>query len=111
MGQRNKIQSVLLNSIKDNKIFEINSVELMYSMPINSFVLISDERNNIYLAKIKGIQTENINTSEKIFEEYSLKQNTNNKNSILKTYDLLLNDKYDVVMNKKTIERVKNYFQ
>ena len=111
MGQRNKIQSVLLNSIKDNKIFEINSVELMYSMPINSFVLISDERNNIYLAKIKGIQTENINTSEKIFEEYSLKQNTNNKNSILKTYDLLLNSKYDVVMNEKAIERVKNFLK
>ena len=107
----NKIQSLLLNSIEDNKKFEINSVELLYSMPINSFTLISDEKNNIYLARIKDIQIQNANIDDKKFDEYSLKQNTNNKNSILKTYDLLLNSKYNVKMNQKTIERVKNFFQ
>ena len=107
----NKIQSLLLNSIEDNKKFEINSVELLYSMPINSFALISDEKNNIYLAKIKKLSVKSIDTSDKKLKEYSLKQNTNNKNSILKTYDLLLNSKYNVKMNQKTIERVKNFFQ
>ena len=107
----NKIQSLLLNSIEDNKKFEINSVELLYSMPINSFTLISDEKNNIYLAKIKKLSVKSIDTSDKKLKEYSLKQNTNNKNSILKTYDLLLNSKYNVKMNQKTIERVKNFFQ
>ena len=42
---------------------------------------------------------------------YSLKHNMNNKRSILKSYDILLNDKYNVVLNQKTIERVKNFFQ
>ena len=107
----NKIQSLLLNSIEDNKKFEINSVELLYSMPINSFALISDEKNNIYLAKIKKLSVKSIDTNDKRLKEYSLKQNTNNKNSILKTYDLLLNSKYNVKMNQKTIERVKNFFQ
>ena len=27
------------------------------------------------------------------------------------SYDLFLNDKYDVILNQKTIERVKNFFQ
>ena len=107
----NKIQSLLLNSIEDNKKFEINSVELLYSMPINSFTLISDEKSNIYLAKIKKLSVKSIDTNDKKLKEYSLKQNTNNKNSILKTYDLLLNSKYNVKMNQKTIERVKNFFQ
>ena len=107
----NKIKSLILNSIKDNKKFEINSIELLYSMPVNSFTLISDEKKNIYLAKIKNVQIQNTNANDKKFEEYSLKQNTNNKNSILKTYDSLLNKKYKVVMNQKTIERVKNFFQ
>ena len=106
-----KIQSLLLNSIEDNKKFEINSVELLYSMPINSFTLISDEKSNIYLAKIKKLSVKSIDTNDKKLKEYSLKQNTNNKNSILKTYDLLLNSKYNVKMNQKTIERVKNFFQ
>ena len=94
-----------------NKKFEINSVKLLYSLPINSFTLINDEENNIYLARIKDIQIQNANIDDKKFDEYSSKQNTNNKNSILKTYDLLLNSKYDVVMNEKAIERVKNFLK
>jgi len=108
---KDKTQSLLLNSVKDNKKFEINSVELLYSLPNNSFTLISDEKNNIYLARIKDIQIQNANIDDKKFDEYSLKQNTNTKNSILKTYDLLLNSKYDVVMNEKAIERVKNFLK
>ena len=50
---KNKIQNLKLNSIKDNKKFEINAVKILYSLPINSFTLINDEKNNIYLAKIK----------------------------------------------------------
>ena len=38
-------------------------------------------------------------------------QKTNTKQRLLKSYDELLNDKYKVTLNKKTIERVKNYFQ
>ena len=40
-----------------------------------------------------------------------LKQNSKNRNTILRSYDLLLNKKYSVVLNQKTIERVKNFFQ
>ena len=108
---KNNIQNLLLNSIKDNKKFEINSVELLYSLPTNSFTLITDEKNDVYLARINKLQIQNDNTDDKKFEDYSLKQETNNKNSILKTYDLLLNSKYNVVTNQKTIERVKNFFK
>ena len=38
-------------------------------------------------------------------------QKTNTKQRLLKAYDERLNDKYKVTLNKKTIERVKNYFQ
>ena len=33
------------------------------------------------------------------------------KTNILKTYDMYLNNRYNIVLNQKTIERVKNYFQ
>ena len=33
------------------------------------------------------------------------------KNSLLKSYDLFLNNKYQVQLNQKTIDRVKNYFK
>jgi len=104
------LESTRLNSIKDNKKFEINSVEILYSLPINSFTLINDEKNNIYLAKIKEFQNEKKVNNDKLIE-YTKKQNSNKKNTLLKSYDLLLNEKYNVVMNQKTIERVKNFFQ
>tara|TARA_Y100001970_G_scaffold49646_1_gene62928 strand:+ start:40 stop:1458 length:1419 start_codon:yes stop_codon:yes gene_type:complete len=110
MGKDN-IESLVLNSIKDNKKFEINAVELLYSLPVSSFTLINDENNNIYLTKIKAIKNQNIDINDSNIEPYIVKQNTNNKRSLLKSYDLLLNKKYNVVLNQKTIERVKNFFK
>jgi len=107
----NQIENLQLKSIKDNNKFEINAVELLYSLPLNSFTLINDEKNNIYLAKIKKILYQNIGNNKEKLEEYISKQNTNTKNSILKSYDLFLNEKYNVVLNQKTIERVKNFFK
>ena len=108
---KNLINKITINSIKDNKKFEINAIELLYSLPVNSFTLINDEKNNIYLAKIINYQDKNINFDNKEIKEYINKQNSKNKQSILKSYDLLLNTKYDIVLNQKTIERVKNFFQ
>ena len=47
----------------------------------------------------------------KQLNEYTNKQNSNVKNSMLQSYDLYLNKKYEVVLNQKTIERVRNFFQ
>jgi len=106
----NKINNSLLNSIKDNKKFEIKAVELLYSLPLNSFTLINDDKSKIYLAKIKKRLNQTEITEMKL-KEYSANQNTNIKNSILKSYDLLLNDKYNVDINKVAIDNVENYFK
>ena len=110
MGE-NKIETIKLNSNRDNNKFEINAVKTLYSLPINSFTLINDEQNNIYLAKVIRAQIESINNNNDKLQEYKNKQNSNIKNNMLKTYDLYLNNKYDVVLNQKTIERVKNFYQ
>ena len=107
---KNQIEKVKLNSVKDNSKFDINAVELLYSMPVNSITLINDEKNNIYLAKINSFEDIEIKNDDDILNEYIDKQKSNNKNSILKSYDLFLNDKYKVNLNQKTIERVKNNF-
>jgi len=108
---QNNIESIKLNSAKDNKKFEINAVEILYSLPVNSFTLINDEQKNIYLAKVKRFQNNLVNLDENQLKDYMNKQNSNIKNNMLKSYDLYLNNKYEVVLNKKTIERVKNFFQ
>ena len=107
----NKMETLTLTSINDNEKFEANTVELLYSLPAGSFTLINDYLNVVYLAKIKNITNESIDLNNDMFKEYTEKQNTIMRNNILKSYDLLLNDKYNVVLNQNTIERVKNFFQ
>ncbi len=74
-----KIQSGSINSINDDKLFETNSIKMLYSLPQNSFSLVSNTNNQIFLVKIKD--------------------------------DTLLNNKYQVQLNQKTIDRIKNYFK
>ena len=107
---KDKIEKIELNSVKDNKKFDINAIELLYSMPVNTITLINDEKDNIYLARINSFKDMEIRNDEDNFKNYIIKQKTNNKNSILKSYDLLLNNKYKVNLNQKTIERIKNNF-
>ena len=107
---KDKIEKIELNSVKDNKKFDINAIELLYSMPVNTITLINDEKDNIYLARINSFKDIEIRNDEDNLKNYIIKQKTNNKNSILKSYDLFLNNKYKVNLNQKTIERIKNNF-
>ena len=108
---KDNIKKIKLNSIKDNKKFEINSIKILYSLPINSFTLIVDNKNNVFIAKTVSYKEDNITKSFVDFEKISIEEGTQSKNSILKSYDLFLNNRYKVVVNEKTLERVKNYFR
>ena len=110
LGQ-DKVKSIILNSVKDNKKFDINSVQLLYSLPQDSLTLINDENNNIYLARIKEFQNIKIDNNYDQFDKYSQKEKINSKTTLLKSYDLFLNNKYDVIINQKTMDRVKNFFR
>ena len=108
---KNNIKKIKLNSIEDDKKFEKNSIEILYSLPINSFTLIADKQNSVYVAKIISYEEENLTKSSVNYDKISIKEGTQNKNSILKSYDLFLNNRYQVVVNEKTLKRVKNYFK
>ena len=45
------------------------------------------------------------------FNTISNEASAENRNGILKSYDYLLNNKYKVIVNEKTLDRVKNYFR
>ena len=107
----NKIKKIQLVSIQDNNKFNINSVKLLYAMPINSFTLINDDQNNIYIARINKIFENNISENSKQFKKFNNKANIKIRDYMYSSYDNFLNDKYKVNVNQKTLERVKNYFR
>jgi len=106
-----QIKFLTLNSIKDNKKFDINSVQLLYTLPIDSFTLISDENKKVYLAKVKNYKDVKLKKNSDEFKSFIAKENTNNRSFILKSYDILLNTKYKVDINQKALNNVKNLFQ
>ena len=108
---KNNIKEVKLDSIKDTKKFETNSIQILYSLPINSFTLIANNENDVFIAKTVQYEENNINKNSANFEKISLEEGAQSKNNILKSYDLFLNNRYQVVVNEKTLERVKNYFK
>ena len=108
---KDQVLTHIIGSIRDNKKFDIKSVEMLYSLPVNTFTLINDEDNKIYLVKIKRYKDIDLKKNSDEFKTYISKENTNNRNAILKSYDIFLNDKYKIDINQKVIENVKNSFQ
>ena len=105
---KNKFNKTKIMSVKDNNIFEINSVELIYSMPIKSFLLVTDEKQGIYLLKILNMKNNDENKSN---EETFAQTKNKIKNEIYSSYDQFLNQNYKVEINYNTLERTENYFK
>tara|TARA_B110000091_G_scaffold106618_1_gene115662 strand:- start:35 stop:1456 length:1422 start_codon:yes stop_codon:yes gene_type:complete len=106
-----KIEKIQLNSVTDINKFEINSVKILYSLPINAFTLITDKKDNIFVARVISYEDISISQNSNEFNKISNEASAENRNGILKSYDYLLNNKYKVIVNEKTLVRVKNYFR
>ena len=100
-----------IKSLNDYKIFDKDSINLVYSLPVNSFVLITDEKNQIYLAKINNIIANNLSKEDIKNKEYFLESNNKILDEIYSSYDLSLNKKYKVKVFQKTLDRIKNNFK
>ena len=100
-----------INSIKDDTKFEANSIKMLYTLPVNSYTLVNDKENKIYLVKLISSKKNTFNETDQNYLNFANNQNTNTRKSILQSYDQLLNFKYQVQLNQKTIDRVKNYFK
>ena len=107
----NNAQYLTIKSINDHDVFEANSVKLLYSLPENSFTLVSNKENKIYLVKLTGSSKKLFNKTDENYLKFIRNQFTKDRMAILKSYDQLLNEKYQVQLNQKTIDRVKNYFK
>ena len=109
--ENTKIEKLLLDSSKDTKKFSSESIELIYSLPEKSFALVADSEKNIYLLRIIDQRISNISKDSELKNIYLLESNNEIKNKIFQSYDSHLNSKYDIKINEKTLERVKNYFR
>ena len=106
----NTVEEIIIDSVNDNNKFSIEAVKLIYSLPEESFVLVNDPLNNIYLAYINKISIEN-NITDDQFKNYLLKSNSEIRDTLYTSYDIFLSKKYEIKVFQNTIERLKNNFR
>ena len=105
------INSAQINSIDDSSLFNVDSLNLLYTIPENDFLLIVDNNMNVYLTKVINFEYNNFNEQSEEFKKSSIKSKFILKNYISMAYDDHINSKYDVNIFNNTIERLKNYFK
>ena len=59
-----------ISSINDNDKFEANSVKMLYSLPINSFTLVNDKENRIYLVKLVSSKRNRFNETDENYHKF-----------------------------------------
>ena len=87
---KDKITNLKIKSINDTNKFTVDSVNLLYSLNLNSFSLVSDKNNNIYLVKIKNIYENNLDKSNKEIKIFVNKTNKKLRDNLYNSYDFLL---------------------
>ena len=107
----NNIKTINIKNSNDYEIFDPDSLKLLYTLPKESFSLVTGETNKVFLTKIKNIYYSDMEKNNDNVEEYSTKSNNDIINDIYTSYDLSLNSKYKVKIFNQTIDRVKNYFR
>ncbi len=107
----NNIKTITIKNSNDYEIFDPDSLKLLYTLPKESFSLVTGETNKVFLTKIKNIYYSDMEKNNDNIEEYSTKADNDIINDVYTSYDLSLNSKYKVKIFNQTIDRVKNYFR
>ena len=107
----NNIKTINIKNSNDYEVFDPDSLKLLYTLPKESFSLVTGETNKVFLTKIKNIYYSDMEKNSDYVEKYSTKANNDIINDVYTSYDLSLNSKYKVKIFNQTIDRVKNYFR
>ena len=105
-----EIKKISLNSINEKTIFSPNSIKLIYARPTGSFSIVNDIKKNIYLAHITNIKSKKLAKDASQVSIFTQFAGHKIKNNLYNSYDGVVNGKYKIEINEKTLERVKNNF-
>ena len=107
-----EIKSLKINKIDDYSNLSKEFVARLYEIPKKKVALVSDnlfkENKLFYIEEIKNVS---IDDKSDIYNKYFLQSNLKLISSIYASYDLFIQEKYNVEINYKTVDRIKNYFR
>ena len=104
------IKNITISKNENNNFFSKASNDIIKDLPKNSFVVISNNAQQTFLAKIKKIYYKELD-KKKINDEYHSKANFSISSNVYDTYDKLLSKKYNVKIFNNSLERIKENFR
>ena len=105
------IETATLTKIKDNNIFSPGVIKRIFETDDKSINLITDNMlKDNFIIYAKETKLPKINKQNENYESFKLKAKLRLANNIYNIYDLSLNKKYNVEINNKTLNRIKNSF-
>ena len=113
LGKDNNIEikNITLNGIKDEAVFDADIIREIFKVVDGKLQLITDSSLSknylIFSDKTKKLP---FNENIKDYKQYKSKAKLALANEIYSTFDININDKYNVKINQKVLSRIKNTF-
>ena len=105
------IQDYKIKNLKQNEIFSEEIIKRIFLIKDGEVDLITNNTlTKSFLVFIIKTEYKTLKKESNEYEKYEAKARLNLINKIFQSHDNKLNQKYNVELNKKTIERVKNSF-
>ena len=106
-----EIKEYKINNLKQNDIFSEAIIKRIFLTKDGKIDLITDNTlTKSFLVLAINTEYKNLKKDSNEYEKYEAKARLNLINEIYQSHDNNLNEKYDVKLNQKTIDRVKNSF-
>ena len=110
--QNINIEKITIDSQSDSRILKEELVKQIYIFPEKQVIVVSDiGLTENYLIYIDKIEHESITKDSDEYEKYFNLSREEMTNNIFNTYDHYLKNKYNIKINYKALEKVKNYIQ
>jgi len=101
----------ILEDINDNKIFNKSLIRRIFETKNNEINLITDSSlSKNFIILTNNTNYKSLSNKSKKIDEYRAKAKLNFAKQIYNTYDKSVNSKYNIDINNKVIDRIKNSF-
>lgn len=105
------INKIKLNNLNDDKFLKKNLVEQVYLYPEKQIIVVADiglvESYLVYIDKVENVK---ISKDDDDYQKYYGLSKIRMANNLYNTYDIYLENKYEIKINYKALDNIKNYF-
>ena len=107
-----KVSKITINGVNDSKVLKEEMIKNIYLLPEKKMYIFTDSssKKNI-LVYIDGIKHVKLELDSDNYKKFNEQVKNRLLSGVYKTYDKYLSYKYEVSVNNKAVERVKNFFK